>query len=99
MSIDSSDHYGQGMLLKRRSGRPSGTAIARVKRSKFSMEQRIEAMANGDANTLIAIAQEYAEREKTEMQLLCLKYAEQFTGMAIDTLYAPRTEARISANE
>lgn len=98
MSIDSSDHYGQGMLLKRRSGRPSGTAIARVKRSKFSMEQRIEAMANGDANTLIAIAQEYAEREKTEMQLLCLKYAEQFTGMAIDLDYAPRKEARTNAN-
>ena len=99
MSIDSSDHYGQGMLLKRRSGRPSGTAIARVKRSKFSMEQRIEAIANGDAETLIAIAQEYAEREKPEMCAMCLKYAEQFTGAPIDTLYAPRTEARTSANE
>ena len=55
-------------------------------------------MANGDANTLIAIAQEYAEREKTEMQLLCLKYAEQFTGMAIDLDYAPRKEARTNAN-
>ena len=98
MSIDNSDHYGQGMLLKRRH-KESGTAIARVKRSRYSMEQRIEAIANGDAETLIAIAEEYAEREKPEMCAMCLKYAEQFTGAPIDTLYAPRTEARISANE
>jgi hypothetical protein len=98
MSIDQSDHYGQGMLLKRRSGRPAGTAIARVKRSKYSMEQRVEAIANGDADTLIAIAQEYAEREKFEMCAMCLKYAEQFTGIAIDLDYAPRKGARTNAN-
>lgn len=84
MSIDNADHYGQGMLLKRRSGRPSGTAIARVKRSKYSMEQRIEAIANGDAETLIAIAEEYAAVGKMEMCATCLKYAEQFTDRVID---------------
>lgn len=84
MSIDNSDRYGQGMYIKRRAGRPSGTAIARVKRSKYSMEQRIEAIANGDAETLIAIAEEYAEREKPEMCAMCLKYAEQFTGKVIE---------------
>lgn len=92
-------HYGQGMHIRRRPGRPSGTAVARVKRSKYSMEQRIEAIANGDAEKLIAIAREYAEREKFEMQAICLKYAEQFTDKVIDALYAPRTEARTNANE
>ena len=89
MSIDNADHYGQGMLLKRRSGRPSGSAIARVKRSKFSMEQRIEAIVSGDAKALIAIAEEYAEREKPEMCAMCLKYAEQFTDRVINVDYAP----------
>jgi hypothetical protein len=83
MSIDNSDHYGQGMLLKRRH-KQSGTAIARVKRSNFSLEDRLNAIANGDANTLIAIAEEYAAVGKTEMQLLCLKYAEQFTDKVIE---------------
>lgn len=87
-------HYGQGMVMKRRSGRPAGTAMARVKRSRYSMEQRVEAIANGDAETLIAIAEEYAAVGKTEMQALCLKYAEQFTDKVIDTHYAPRKGAR-----
>lgn len=94
MSIDNSDHYGQGMLLKRRSGRPAGTAIARVKRSKFSLEDRLDAIEKGDAETLIAMAEEYAAVGKTEMQALCLKYAEQFTDKVIDTHYAPRKGAR-----
>lgn len=66
-------HYGQGMHIKRRAGRPSGIAIAIAKRSKYSMEQRIEAIANGDAETLIAIAEEYAARDKAEMCAMCLK--------------------------
>jgi hypothetical protein len=82
MSIDNSGHYGQGMHIKR--GRPSGTAIARVKRSKFSLEDRLDAIEKADANTLIAIAEEYAAVGKTEMQALCLKYAEQFTGKVIE---------------
>ena len=94
MSTDNSDHYGQGMLLKRKSGRPAGTAIARVKRSKYSLEDRLDAIANGDAETLIAMAEEYAAVGKTEMQALCLKYAEQFTDKVIDTHYTPRKGAR-----
>ncbi len=83
MSIDNSDHYGQEMLLKRNAGRPSGTAIARVKRSKFSLEDRLDAIEKGDAEMLIAMAEEYAAVGKTEMQALCLKYAEQFSGKPI----------------
>lgn len=98
MSIDNSTHYGQGMLLKRRSGRPAGTAIARVKRSKYSLEDRLNAIANGDAETLIAIAEEYAAVGKMEMCATCLKYAEQFTDRVIDVDYAPRKEARTNAN-
>jgi len=98
MSIDTTDHYGQGMHLKRRPDRPSGTAIARVKRSRYSMEQRIEAIANGDAETLIAIAEEYAEKDKPEMCAMCIKYAEQFTDRVIDLSYAPRKGARTNAN-
>lgn len=92
--IDFIPHYGQGMVIKRSAGRP----IAKRKRSKYGLEQRIEAIANGDAETLIAIAQEYAEREKPEMCAMCLQYAEQFTGMAIGLDYAPRKEARTNAN-
>lgn len=62
------------------------------------MEQRVEAIANGDANTLIAIAEEYAAVGKTEMQALCLKYAEQFTDRLLDLDYAPRKGARTNAN-
>ena len=98
MNMDNSDHYGQGMVIKRSAGRPAGTAIARVKRSKYSLEDRLNAIANGDANTLIAIAEEYANVGKTEMQLLCLKYAEQFTDRLLDLDYAPRKEARTNAN-
>lgn len=79
-------HYGQGMVIRRNAGRPSGTAIARVKRSKYGLEQRIEAIANGDAETLIAIAEEYAAVGKTEMCATCLKYAEQFSGEAVSTV-------------
>lgn len=98
MIADNTQHYGQGMYIKRRAGRPSSPAFARVKRSRYSIEQRIEAIAKGDANTMIAIAEEYAANDKIEMYNICIKFAEQFTDRVIDVVYAPRKRARRNAN-
>lgn len=88
-------HFGQGMVLRRNASR---THKAHKHRSKYGLEQRIEAIANGDAETLIAIAEEYAAAGKAEMYSMCIKYAEQFTDRVIDVVYAPRKGARANAN-
>lgn len=101
MSIDHAEHYGQGMYIKRQPGRPKAGANKtpwHKRKSKFSLEQRLDAIENGDVEKLLAIAAEYERHDNEVMAAVCLKMAEAFSGDRIDAMYTPRTDARTKAN-
>ena len=77
---DYDPHYGQGMVIKSRAGRPSaGEKPNKPIKSKYSAEDRIAAIADRDAEKLLAMAEEYQAVGKLDMRDLCLRYAKQFS--------------------